>query len=219
MRVIIRIFVSILLGLFILVLSGTIPELMLLGKSYLRFPVTHTVMLVLSLIFIYLFSKGKLSVYGLKMIEIKGLIQPFIVGSIAGFVLARISSFFTMKGFEFTKELSLTQVIIFIWIYASVSEEFLTRGLILGFLAPLSKRGIQIFKFRISVPVIVSALFFGFMHMGLITMGANTITMLIVILSAVILGIIAGYYREKTESIIPAIIIHMLFNVWGTIIG
>ncbi|MDH4222517.1 MAG: CPBP family intramembrane metalloprotease, partial [candidate division Zixibacteria bacterium] len=138
---------------------------------------------------------------------------------IAGFVLAGISSFFTMKGFEFTKELSLTQVIIFIWIYASVSEEFLTRGLILGFLAPLSKRGIQIFKFRISVPVIVSALFFGFMHMGLITMGANTITMLIVILSAVILGIIAGYYREKTESIIPAIIIHMLFNVWGTIIG
>ena len=31
------------------------------------------------------------------------------------------------------------------------------------------------------------------------------------------LGIVAGYHREKTESLIPAIIIHGLFNIGGAI--
>jgi membrane protease YdiL (CAAX protease family) len=124
-----------------------------------------------------------------------------------------------MKGFEFVEKFSILQIIIFIWFYASICEELLTRGLIQGFLAPVVKYGFTIGKFRISVPIIVAALFFGFMHMGLLTLGASKLTVFVAVLSAIILGVIGGYYREKTESIIPAMIVHMLFNIWGTIIG
>ena len=36
-----------------------------------------------------------------------------------------------------------------------------------------------------------------------------------VIVLTSLLGIVAGYYREKTGSLIPAIIIHALFNIGG----
>jgi membrane protease YdiL (CAAX protease family) len=36
-----------------------------------------------------------------------------------------------------------------------------------------------------------------------------------VIVLTTLLGLVAGYYREKTGSLIPAIIIHALFNVGG----
>jgi membrane protease YdiL (CAAX protease family) len=35
--------------------------------------------------------------------------------------------------------------------------------------------------------------------------------------SAVILGTVAGYYRDQTKSLVPAILIHALFNVGGSL--
>jgi membrane protease YdiL (CAAX protease family) len=37
----------------------------------------------------------------------------------------------------------------------------------------------------------------------------------LVVPTATILGFIAGYFREKTGSIVPAIVAHFVFNVVG----
>jgi membrane protease YdiL (CAAX protease family) len=56
-------------------------------------------------------------------------------------------------------------------------------------------------------------LFFGFMHFVLIkSMGPAAIP---VILLAVVLGLVAARYRERTGSLLPAIIVHALFNIGG----
>ncbi len=111
-------------------------------------------------------------------------------------------------------ELSKFQDIIFVWIYASISEEIFTRGLLQSFLSPLTKYGVGLFnRWRLSVPVLFSGLYFGFMHIVLIHRLGPGVLFVIILTS--LLGIIAGYYREKTQSLIPGIIIHALFNVGG----
>jgi membrane protease YdiL (CAAX protease family) len=63
--------------------------------------------------------------------------------------------------------------------------------------------------------VIISGLFFGAMHVVLIPFMGPAAFPLIVL--AVFLGLVAGYYRERTGSLLPAIIVHSLFNIGGSL--
>jgi membrane protease YdiL (CAAX protease family) len=108
------------------------------------------------------------------------------------------------------------QTILFIWIYASISEEILTRGLLQGYLS-IAGRDVAgtSSRFRFSLPVVTSALFFGAMHAVLIpAMGPGAIPIIVL---ATGLGLVAGHYRERTGSLLPAIIVHALFNIGGTV--
>ena len=106
---------------------------------------------------------------------------------------------------------SYLQDIVFIWVYASICEEVFTRGLLQSFLSPLTRYGINLSKrLRLSLPVLFSGFYFGLMHIVVIDkMGPPVIVL------TTLLGLVAGYYREKWGSLIPAIIIHALFNVGG----
>jgi membrane protease YdiL (CAAX protease family) len=219
---ILRIVIAVFLGFLVLALSSMMNTLNVftqLSESYPWIPITHTGMLLASLILICLLSKGKVSTYGLKGIRLKALVRPTVVALVFGIIITALGELLPMTGFEFMEDFTLLQIILFVWIYASVSEELLTRGLLQGFLRPLDKYGLTVFNFYMSVPVLVAALFFGLMHLGLLTMGASGSAVLVVVLSGIILGVIAGYYRERTESIVPAIVVHALFNICGTVIG
>lgn len=107
-------------------------------------------------------------------------------------------------------------IIISIWIYASICEEIFTRGLLQTWLFPLARHHINLLhRWPLSLPILLSALFFGAIHLVLWPkLGPVT---LVVIFLAAILGLIAGYYREKTGSLIPAILIHSFFDIGGTL--
>jgi membrane protease YdiL (CAAX protease family) len=63
------------------------------------------------------------------------------------------------------------------------------------------------------MPVLVSGLFFGSMHIVLVkSMGLAAIPIIVL---AVFLGLVAARYRERMGSLLPAIIVHALFNVGG----
>jgi membrane protease YdiL (CAAX protease family) len=47
-------------------------------------------------------------------------------------------------------------------------------------------------------------------------MGPMTIPICV---SASLLGLVAGYHRQETGSLVPAILVHALFNVGGTLPG
>jgi len=217
-----RIIIAVLIGFLVLVVCGAVTTIVILARS-VESPawegaITHTTMLILSLILIYLFSKGKVSTYGLKSVSLKCLGGPILVGAIVSGVLYAVGNLLSLNGEpDFLQEFSLLQIMVLICVYASIAEEFLTRGFLLGFLAPLAGYRVAIYKFYISLPVLVAALFFGLMHVVLLTSGVTYLSVLFIVLSAIILGIIAGYYREKTGSLIPAIIVHMLFNAWGVV--
>ncbi len=192
-----------------------LPDLMK-SKPWIGGFINHTTMLVISIIIMLLLSKSKISTYGFKSARNIQL-KPIILLSLSiGIIGALIQSFFPIKQFDSIENFSFIQIVIFIWIYASICEEVLTRGLIQGYLSPLTKYRFTVFKVPISLPVLISALFFASMHLMLLTTGMGIATVFNIILFAFILGIIAGYYREKTGSLITAIIVHMLFNVGGT---
>lgn len=106
-------------------------------------------------------------------------------------------------------------VILSIWIYASLCEEIFTRGLLQSWLSPLAQHRIRLGKWALSAPVIASAIFFASMHLVLWPkLGPVTV---VVMLLAALLGLVAGYYREKTGSLLPAVLIHSFFDIGGTL--
>jgi membrane protease YdiL (CAAX protease family) len=66
--------------------------------------------------------------------------------------------------------------------------------------------------------VFIGELFFALMHFAMITLGVDIVSVIATVISAFVVGIIAGYFCEKTESLAPAVLIHMLFNVTGSLV-
>jgi len=107
---------------------------------------------------------------------------------------------------------SFAKAVVSVWVLASTAEEMLFRGLLLGSLSPLSQRAWTVGRCRISLPVAIAAVLFGLVHLGLMQVMAAPMVVLIVVMAAVA-GLVAGYYREKTGSLVPAVAAHMTFNV------
>ena len=215
--VLFRLLVALVLGIALSVISLKTPDILIRSESspiWLHAALTHSIMWILSLVVIGLLSRGNLASYGLTQGDFRltgGIflwVIPTAILSTLGFIVSR-------SGVEIKGGLGYSplQTVIFVWIYASISEEIFTRGLLQSYLSPLSPYGINLSqKLRLSLPVIFSGLYFGMMHIVAVKrMGPP------LILFTTLLGLVVGYYREKTKSLIPAIIIHALFNIGGSL--
>jgi len=178
--------------------------------------ITHTVMLVLSLGIMWLFSRGRLADFGLTRGTYR--FRPTILLWVLPTAVLSLLSTLAPGRSEASDVLggrTELQLVIFVWIYASVCEEVLTRGLLQTLIS--SDGGAKAVAARFSMPVVVSGLFFGAMHLVLIdSMGPAAV---VPIALATLLGFLAARYREVTGSLIPAIIVHALFNVGGMLPG
>lgn len=220
-----RITIAILLGFIILFLSGVLMMTISEGANmFENFPAiqksfTHTGMLIFSILLILLVNKGKLKDYGFKWSLKFPLFKIVLLSLVIGFLASAVNILFIKnESFDPTAGFTFFEIIIFIWFWASICEEVLTRGFIQGFLSPLKSYGINFLEYRISLPVIVGALFFGAMHLMLFTMGADGFFVINIVVFGTILGLIAGYHKEKTKSLLPAIIVHFCFNVGGSLL-
>jgi membrane protease YdiL (CAAX protease family) len=171
--------------------------------------------LVVSFLLILALSKGDFPRYGFKIggnIQMPRIMILGLVVGIAGTLLGTVIPDSNLIEPDYG---SFINLVIGVWILASIAEEVFTRGLIQGFLAPLAGFGFSPGGLRISLPVLTSAIFFGLMHLGILSTGAGFLSVAVIVVFAFILGIIAGYYREKSGSLIPAIIVHVCGNVGG----
>lgn len=189
------------------------------SAPWIRGPANHTGILVASFTVILILSRGKAAAYGLRVPTSFPLGQIALLSCGVSALFNLTLKFLPTEGLLFLRDYSFVQKIIFVWIYASVAEELLTRGLVQSFLAPLAERRYAFGRLRISLPVIVAALFFGAMHLALLAMGVDAYTVILVVICALALGLVAGHFREKTGSLVPAIVAHSLANVTGTAIG
>jgi membrane protease YdiL (CAAX protease family) len=214
-RSLVRLPFALIMGLAISAVTLAVPRLLGATQTGPVWPgafVTHSCMWTLSLLAILLLNRGSLTSYGFTKgsFRLGGKIFlwviPTAVLSVLGFVATRMGAP-AKPGLGF----SPLQSIVFVWIYASTAEEIFTRGLLQSYLSPLMGYGINLSKkLRLSLPVLFSGLYFGLMHVvAMHKMGPP-----VIVLTA-LLGLVAGYHREKTGSLIPAIIIHALFNVGG----
>jgi membrane protease YdiL (CAAX protease family) len=191
---VIRVFIAVLLGLFVLFASAFMA---IIGTRFIpgsfgfltEIPfLTHSGMLVLSTLVIWFLSKGKLSDYGFKKPIDVDLARIIMLAVSVGIIVAIFRSFLAGGWGGSAEDSFSVQIIIGIWLYASI------------------------------VPVLVGALFFALMHIAMVTLGVDLVSVAATVISAFVVGIIAGYYCEKTGSLAPAILVHMLFNVTGSLV-
>ncbi len=190
---------------------------------YTKNTVSKLYMLVLSILLILAVNKGSLKKYGFnKPKDIKYLKMIFItIGITAGafifgmFLFMGILShiFPTENTTGFPEQKSLIEMILTVWIWSSICEEVLVRGLVQSFMQHLKSK-----KFLgLSLPVLISGLFFGAMHLSLLFVGMGHWFVSSIVFFTTIIGLLAAYYREKSDSLLPPVIIHILANFVGSI--
>ncbi|HFD05113.1 MAG TPA: CPBP family intramembrane metalloprotease, partial [Firmicutes bacterium] len=86
-------------------------------------------------------------------------------------------------------------------------------------LEPIRSCGINISNIRLSLPVIISGVLFGIMHFALVSTGASFSLVIQIVVSAMLLGMIAGFFQEKHNNFTFAFIVHMTANLSGLIIS
>ena len=197
-----------------------------------RLPVEHSellpggvmiqvAMFLVSFCLIAALSRGRLAEYGFKAATSAQLKTAFIFGSIVAVivhvVIAIVWTLFPpAETHPALAGSSFIRTVFTVWIVASTSEEVVHRGLIQSFLKPLGVYGLNLGRIRLSLPVIVAAVIFGVLHIMLVTLGADSRLVGGIVGMAIVLGLVAGYYREKTGSLVPAVLVHMLFNIYGS---
>lgn len=183
---------------------------------------THTLMFLLSVIAIFLFKKHL--DYKITFPKISSVFKPFIFAVLltifVNIIITLITKFLGYHKIEthpLLKGSSGWQILIFVFIYASIVEEILFRGFLLNFIQNYSHKSITIFKKKINYPVLISGLAFGLAHLILLTSEVSGLFVTRIVIFTTLLGILAGYYQEKYQNNAYAIIVHSGGNFIGVI--
>ncbi len=177
-------------------------------------------MLIIAVLLIIIIGKGKFSDFGFKGAPVKLVLNSiFLTFGVSLVLFLAFGIYMNITSSDVSSQApflegSFLSSIILVWIIASSVEEIFYRGFLQTYLEPLKDIGLKLGKVYLSLPVILAAVMFGFMHLCLKGMLPWAMVRFI-IFSATVLGLIAGYYREKTDSLIPAYFVHLTFNVVG----
>jgi membrane protease YdiL (CAAX protease family) len=189
-----------------------------------RGDITQVVLLVTSLPLMLVLGGGPAR-YGFRAVQFSKVARPVLASLAVGLAIIGPTMLWAIGGGVGNEGPAgqpppggPLRMILSVWILASVSEEVFFRGLLMGFLAPLRHSGVRLLTTHISVPVALCALLFGLGHLPLLGVIGTRMT-ISVIVAAVVLGFMAGYYRERAGSLLPAIAVHMTFNVAGGIVA
>ena len=223
MRVIGRILLAVAMGLGVLVFYGfvnTVLTLLLNTSTYGTWVIhigSAVAACILCVLLMLALGWGRLGGFGFAWPTDFQPVRVCLLGLAVGVATSVLGRIAAMEENMTAAEFSFLQVVVFIWICASIWEEVLTRGLVQGFLSSLSQHGFSVANIRFSLPMVVSALFFGAMHLVLLTTGMGLPSVLFIVVFACVVGLIAALYRERTGSLLPAIMVHMAANIGGTV--
>ncbi len=220
-----RIILTIVIGIVIYLIAGFTPKLFL-SQTVHKILTTQGLELVLALLAIVFFGKAKFREYGFCLPEgnfsFGRILRWAPVGLLALFVgmIATLGMVLSGGiGNPIIKELSIPQIILFVWVFSSIIEEIFTRGFLQSSLYEAGDEIRRPVLWRFDLPTLISALFFSAMHLTLAASGADWITIPIILLFTFTLGLIAAHQRARTGSLVPAIAVHFLGNVGGMIGG
>lgn len=169
-------------------------------------------------VIVILFRKEKWADFGFQWVNFKSILKVAVIAIIVSSILyfLNLGARQILGIVEESEHPMLTDswinIVVTIMILASFSEELLFRGVLLRLLIAEGKS-----MKMLAVPNIIVALQFGLVHLPLLFF-MNTSSVIYIVISAFILGLLAGYYRQKSGSILTAYIIHLMFNLSGMIL-
>jgi membrane protease YdiL (CAAX protease family) len=104
-------------------------------------------------------------------------------------------------------------------VFASIVEELFVRGWMMGFLEPIAGDAVKVGRFALSVRVLIGAAFFATMHLTLAASSIDALTMTIILAFTFLLGVLCGTTRERSGSLLAAILTHLAGNAGGLVGG
>jgi membrane protease YdiL (CAAX protease family) len=110
-------------------------------------------------------------------------------------------------------ELRTWQIALFFWVGAPIQEEMIFRGLLQSVVQRRQPVTTPAAAPRLPVAVLVSALLFAAVHIATGRLGASPGEVAFIVFGAFVLGIVAGWLRWKSGSLLPGILVHALFNM------
>ena len=215
-----RLIIGLLLTFSVCIVAVVLRNVVKLDSGFFpSFALSGFIILVLAIVLIVAFRK-QLD-YRIAVPKFNQIWKPILFGLLTTLVLNLLTGIITtalhgrIEGHPALRNTTVLQFLLFTFILAPVAEEHLFRGFLQNYLKPLGNKGITVFHRRISLPVLIAALAFSLSHLGLLASGVGTAFMIRTALFTFVLGTIAGYYQEKYNNIVPAILVHMAGNLLG----
>lgn len=207
-------YVKALVWMFLLFLGVYLPAFILIGV--LRPTGAGTVLLIIIASFlvallimtIFLMRHGwSLKDFGLVIAGRKYLIWAFVLGGLLGLIVAFLQRVLKVPSPQTFEAFAFWQIILLFWFGASIQEEIIFRSLIQSVVGRTLNSNATLKWGPLSAAAVIVAVLFAVIH---IPMGAFTAC------AALVAGVLAGELRTRSSSILPAIIVHAMFNITGT---
>ena len=162
-----------------------------------------TLSIALLLIFLLARSPAGIAEFGFRIPNTRYLATGTALGFTLGVAVTFLSHLFPSKPPFDVSRFAPWMIVLYFLIGASLQEEIVFRGLIQSMVERWWKVSFSLIGGSLSGAVAFSAALFGVIHLE---SGA------IVALGAIVLGLVAGELRRRSGSLLPAIIVHALFN-------
>lgn len=191
-----------------------------LAKPWMSSAIVSPVVLCLSLLAIYLLSMGMLPLWGFQVPILEVMVLLSLVGLVAAVVVVLISEHISPTPEKMNPPSDTRGRIFFfvvIVILASIGEEMLFRGFLQNILDNALLFALNLGWFSVTGGAIVSAIVFGLTHVAPAKQMGSSVPVLVV--SAAILGLVAGIFLATSGSMLLPIIVHIEFNLVGFILG
>ncbi len=191
-----------------------------LTNPWISSAIVSPVVLCLSLLVIFLLSMGKLPLWGFQLPTLEVMVLLSTIGIIAAIVVVVLSEHISPTPENMNPSSDRRGRVIFfvvIVLLASVGEEMLFRGVLQNILDNSLLLAIDLGWFSITSGAIISAIVFGMIHIAPAKQMGASVPVLVI--SAAILGLIAGIFLTISGSILLPIIIHIEFNLVGFFLG
>jgi membrane protease YdiL (CAAX protease family) len=187
------------------------------GKPWVEPFLMHSDMILFSLLAALAIGRGRLGRFVLRRCPPQAIFRGVAVGFGIGALAEGAEALLHLPMPAFVQSYSITQQVLLIWLWASLAEEFLVRGLLQGMMAAWADRSIRPFSLTLAWPVVAGAVFFAAMHLPLLMLGTPLNSVLAIVAFAFVVGLAAGQFRHVTRSLWAAVAVHAAANMPGTL--
>jgi membrane protease YdiL (CAAX protease family) len=190
---------------------------LLKGEPWAETFLVHSGMILFSLLAALAIGRGQLGRFGLRRCPPQAIFRGVAVGFGIGALAEGAEALLHLPMPAFVQSYSITQQVLLIWLWASLAEEVLVRGLLQGMMAAWADRSIRPLSLTLAWPVIAGAVFFAGMHLPLLILGTPLSGVLAIVAFAFAVGLAAGQFRHVTGSLWAAVAVHAAANMPGTL--
>jgi len=200
----------------LLIVSGMLGHLNKSEAQLVAIPLVIIISTVIALTIMALLARRRcltLAAYGFKTTTSRHLAVALGLGLFSAFGLRALGWILPIHESLDMGNLQKWQVILFLWISAPIQEEIVFRGFLQSVVEMHCPVVMRMGNFKLPFAVFVSALLFAAVHIATGRLGASLGQVMFIVFGAFVLGVLAGWLRWKSSSLLPAILVHALFNI------